>query len=158
ILWSPVMDRYVPPWLGRRRGWAAVTQVALFALTLALAGVGHRPETPWVVAALGLAIAFASASQDIAVDAYAVEGLGPEERGAGVGARIAVSRAALFVAGGLGISLAARWSWPAVNASLALVYLAALVVTRLAPEPEEHEPPPTTLRAAVWEPFLGLLG
>ena len=55
VLWSPLMDRYAPPWLGRRRGWAAVAQVALFALTLMLAGVGHRPETPWVVAALVLA-------------------------------------------------------------------------------------------------------
>ncbi len=39
ILWSPLMDRYAPPWLGRRRGWAAIAQVALLALTLCLAGV-----------------------------------------------------------------------------------------------------------------------
>src|SRR4029077_8668101 len=67
ILWSPLLDRYTPPWLGRRRGWAAAAQVALFAATLALTGVGPRPETPWVVGALALAIAFASASQDIAI-------------------------------------------------------------------------------------------
>jgi PAT family beta-lactamase induction signal transducer AmpG len=157
VLWSPLMDRYAPPWLGRKRGWAAVAQVALFALTLALAGVGDRPETPWVVAALGLAIAFASASQDIAIDAYAVEVLRPEEQGAAVGARIAVYRAALFVSGGLSITLAAAWSWRVVNAGLALCYLAALVVTWRAPEPERVPPPPTSLRQAVWEPFLGLL-
>src|SRR5436189_3478921 len=81
VLWSPLMDRYTPPWLGRKRGWAAVAQVTLFALTLLLAGVGHRPETPWVVAALALAIAFAGASQDIAVDAYAVDVLRPEVQG-----------------------------------------------------------------------------
>ncbi|TMA54134.1 MAG: AmpG family muropeptide MFS transporter, partial [Deltaproteobacteria bacterium] len=114
VLWSPFMDRYPPPWLGRRRGWAAVAQVTLFALTLLLAGVGHRPETPWVVAALALAIAFAGASQDIAVDAYAVDVLRPEEQGAAVGARIALYRAALFVSGGLSITLAAAWSWPVV--------------------------------------------
>src|SRR3990172_9651539 len=47
LLWSPLMDRYAPPWLGRRRGWAAIAQVALFTLTMALAGVGDHPDTPW---------------------------------------------------------------------------------------------------------------
>ena len=157
VLWSPLMDRYAPPWLGRRRGWAAVAQVALFALTLMLAGVGHRPETPWVVAALAFAIAFASASQDIAVDAYAVDVLRPEEQGAAVGARIALYRAALFTSGGLAITLAAAWSWPAVNACLAFLYLLALLVTWRAPEPERTVPAPASLRSAVWEPFLGFL-
>src|SRR5437867_10709787 len=136
MLWSPLMDRYTPPWLGRRRGWAAITQVALFALTLCLAGVGNHPEAPWVVAALAFAIAFASASQDIAVDAYAVEVLRPEEQGPAVGARIALYRAALYVSGGVSITLAARWSWPAVNAALACLYLVALVLTCRAPDPE----------------------
>ena len=157
VLWSPLMDRYTPPWLGRKRGWAAIAQVALFVLTLALAGVGDHPDTPWVVAAVALAIAFASASQDIAIDAYAVEVLRPEEQGSAVGARIAVYRAAMFVSGGLAITLAASWSWRLVNAGLSLAYLGALIVTRLAPEPERVPPPPTDLRRAVWEPFLGLL-
>src|SRR6187431_2488122 len=43
FLWSPLMDRYVPPWLGRRRGWTAIAQVALFAFTLCLAGLGNHP-------------------------------------------------------------------------------------------------------------------
>src|SRR5579864_8775526 len=60
FLWAPFMDRYVPPFLGRRRGWAAIMQVLLFAITLGLAGVGGRPDTPWVVAALALAIGFAA--------------------------------------------------------------------------------------------------
>jgi len=46
FLWSPVMDRWVPPFLGRRRGWIVIAQVALFATTLALAGVGSHPEAP----------------------------------------------------------------------------------------------------------------
>src|SRR5436309_13672242 len=126
VLWSPLMDRYPPPWLGRRRGWAAIAQVALFALTLMLAGVGNHPDTPWVVAALALAIAFASASQDIAIDAYAVEVLRPEEQGSAVGARLALYRAAMLVSGGLAITLAARWSWPAANPGPALISLPML--------------------------------
>lgn len=157
VLWSPLMDRYVPPWLGRRRGWIACAQLALLLLGLALAGVGHHPDTPWVVAALALAIALASATQDIAVDAYAVDVLRPQEQGVVVGTRIACYRAAMFVAGGLAITLAGRWSWPAVNVLLAGAYVPLLLVTWRAPEPERVPAPPPTLREAVWLPFLGFL-
>jgi PAT family beta-lactamase induction signal transducer AmpG len=157
MLWSPLMDRYVPPFLGRRRGWAAIAQVVLLILTLGLAGVGQHPDAPWVVAALALAIAVASATQDIAIDAYAVEVLRPDEQGVAVGARTAIYRAAMFVAGGLSISLAGRWGWPAVNVMLALLFLPMLVVTYFAPEPEERPVAPTTLRDAIWLPFLGFL-
>jgi PAT family beta-lactamase induction signal transducer AmpG len=157
MLWSPLMDRYTPPWLGRRRGWIACAQVALFALTLALAGVGDRPDTPWVILALALAIAFASASQDIVTDAYAVDVLRPEEQGVAVGARTAMYRAAMYVAGALAITFAGRISWPAVNVCLALVYLPMLAVTWWAPEPETEIPAPDKLVDAVWKPFLDLL-
>ncbi len=160
FLWSPLMDRYVPPGLarlGRRRGWAAVAQVALLASTLALAGVGNRPEAPWIVFALALAIAFASASQDIAIDAYAVDVLRPEEQAVAVGARVAVYRVAMLVAGGFAITLAGRFSWPAVDVGLALLYLPMLAITWKAPEPEETAPAPRTLQEAVWHPFLGFL-
>ena len=69
VLWAPLMDRYAVPWLGRRRGWAALSQMVLMALTLWLVGVGGHPDTPWIVGALALAIALASATQDIAIDA-----------------------------------------------------------------------------------------
>ncbi len=156
ILWSPLMDRYGLPWLGRRRGWAALAQLALFVATILLAGVGERPETPWVVLALALAIALASATQDIAVDAYTVEVLRPGEDGIAAGARVALYRAAMFLAG-VSITLAGRHSWPLVNAVLAFVYLPMLLVTWKAPEPELAAAPPRTLREAVWHPFLGML-
>jgi MFS transporter, PAT family, beta-lactamase induction signal transducer AmpG len=157
FLWSPLMDRYAPPWLGRRRGWAALMQVALAALTLALAGVGQHPDTPWVVAALALAIAFASASQDIAIDAYAVDVLRPDEQAVAVGARTAMYRVAMMAAGGLAITAAGRFSWPMVNCALALLYLPMLAVSWKAPEPAGVPPAPRTLREAVWHPFVGFL-
>jgi MFS transporter, PAT family, beta-lactamase induction signal transducer AmpG len=156
ILWSPVMDRYTPPWLGRRRGWAALSQLVLSALTLLLMGCGGHPDTPWVVGALALAIAFASATQDIAIDAYAVEILRPEEQGIAVGARTAIYRAAMYVSGGLSITIAAQYSWPLVNLCLALLYVPMLVITRKAPEAEDRPAAPKTLRAAIWQPFLGV--
>lgn len=160
FLWSPFLDRYTPPglgWLGRRRGWAAVAQLALFAVTLALAGVGGNPETPWVIGALALAIGVAAASQDIAVDAYAVDVLREDEQGVAVGARTAMYRAAMWLSGGTAITLAGLWSWPAVCVGLALAYLPMLAVTIAAPEPDERFAAPKSLREAVWHPFLGFL-
>jgi PAT family beta-lactamase induction signal transducer AmpG len=160
FLWSPLMDRYAVPMpnAGRKLGWALVMQVALLGLTLGLAGIPFQPDVLWIVGALTLAMAFASASQDIAIDAYAVEVLHPEEQGIAVGARIALYRAAMFVAGGLAITLAGLWSWPAVFAMLALLYLPMMVVTWRAPRSEyDRVAPPTSLRAAVWEPFVSFL-
>ena len=157
VVWSPLMDRYVPPFWGRRRGWMAITQIALALLGLVLAGVGGHPDTLWVVGAIALAIAIASASQDIAIDAYAVEVLRKDEQGAAVGARTAVYRAAMMTSGGGAITMAAHFGWPAVNILLALVYLPILVLTWKAPEPEVQAPAPRTLREAVWHPFLGFL-
>ncbi len=157
LLWAPLMDRYVPPFWGRRRGWMAVTQIALFVVSLMLAGVGQRPEAIWVVGALAMAIAFASATQDVAIDAYAVEVLHQDEQGAASGARVAVYRAAMFASSGLAISMAARVGWPMVNAVLAFVYLPMLIITWKSPEPEVQPPTPLTLRDAVWQPFLSFL-
>ena len=103
-----VMDRYPPPFSDAGAAGSLVAPGrALFALTLALAGVGPPAGPVWVVGALALAIAFASATQDIAIDAYAVEVLRRDEQGVAVGARMALYRAAMLVAGGVSITLAA---------------------------------------------------
>ncbi|MGE3540708.1 MAG: MFS transporter [Candidatus Tectimicrobiota bacterium] len=157
VCWAPLLERYTLPWLGRRRGWVALMQVALLVLTLCLAGLGHHPDSLWVVGALALALACASATQDIALDAYAVDILEPAEQGIAVGARTAVYRAAMYMSGGLSITLAGQYSWPFVNVGLALCYLPMLYLTWKAPE----SPPPVTvapdLYAAVWEPLRGVL-
>ena len=80
-----------------------------------------------MVGALAMATAFASASQDIAIDAYAVEVLHKDEQGAAAGARTALYRVALLVSGGVSITLAARIGWPAVNVLMAMIYLPMLV-------------------------------
>ena len=157
MLWSPLMDRFAPPFLGRRRGWIALTQIALTALTLLLAGLGSDPDAAWVILAVAVAIAFASASQDIVIDAYAVDVLHPDEQGVAVGARTAAYRAAMAVAGALSITLAGMISWPFVCGLLATLYLPMLLVTWFAPEPETRVVEPKSLREAVWLPFLGFL-
>ena len=157
FLWSPLMDRFRLPFWGRRRGWIALAQVALALSSLALSGVGDRPEAPWAALALTLAVALSAATQDIAIDAYAVDVLREEEHGVAVGLRTGVYRAAMTLSGGLAIWAAASLGWGAVNLVLALAYLPLVLVTWRAPEPEEETVAPRTLRDAVWLPFLECL-
>lgn len=160
FLWSPLLDRYSLPGLpfGRKLGWTLFWQLGLLITTLVLGGVANHPDAIWIIGALTFAIAFASASQDIVVDAYAVEVLLPEEQGVAVGARTAFYRAAMFVAGGAAITLAGLWSWPVVFVLIALLYLPFMLVTTLAPRPEfDTSSVPMSLRAAVWQPFVSFL-
>ncbi|HLF55558.1 MAG TPA: MFS transporter, partial [Thermoanaerobaculia bacterium] len=157
FVWSPLMDRYRLPFWGRRRGWIVLAQVALLITGLALAGVGDRPETPWIVLAFTLAVALAAATQDIAIDAYAVDVLRKEEHGVAVGLRTALYRAAMTLSGGLSIWAASLYGWGAVNLVLSLVYLPLLFVAWRAPEPEHPTEEPRTLRDAIWLPFLECL-
>jgi PAT family beta-lactamase induction signal transducer AmpG len=156
FLWSPLMDRFPLPWLGRKRGWILASQATLFALGLLLSTSTEHP-TAGLIGILALATAFAAATQDIAIDAYAVEVLRKEEHGMAVGARIAFYRAAMLLAGGSAITYAGSASWARAYAGLALAYLPLMVVTWLAPEPEVVPDPPRTLREAVWGPFMGFL-
>jgi len=71
FLWAPLMDRYRLPFLGRKRSWMLLFQLLLAGGILLLARQGNDPSVP-IVAALALFIAFCSASQDIAIDGYAV--------------------------------------------------------------------------------------
>lgn len=158
FLWAPLLDRYPLPFLGRKRGWIVVMQGVLLLLGLALAYFSDRPDAVMVVGVLAMATAFASATQDIAIDAHAVEVLRREEQGAAVGARLAVYRTAMWVSGRLSVTAAAWMGWPLVNVVLALLYIPSILITRWAPEPESVPPPPQSLREAVWGPFVGMLG
>jgi PAT family beta-lactamase induction signal transducer AmpG len=158
LLWSPAMDRYPLPVLGRRRGYMLLGLLALSALSFALAASSLGPVRVGTIGALCVAVAFASATFDIAYDAYTVDVLRPEEQGFAVGARNAFYRGAMLFSGGLSITLAAGWGWRNVHLLLGLVYLPFLLVVLLAPEPETSPGTPKTLREAVWGPFVGFLG
>jgi PAT family beta-lactamase induction signal transducer AmpG len=158
FLWSPLIDRYPLPFLGRKRGWILLTQVVLFGCGIGLAGAARHPDALWVIGAFSLATAFASASQDIAYDAYTVEVLRDGEYGIAVACTRAMGRLALWLSGGVAITVAEKYlGWPMVNLLLALCYLPMMVITWYAPDPENVPPPPKTLRDAVWLPFVGFL-
>jgi PAT family beta-lactamase induction signal transducer AmpG len=157
FLWSPLMDRYGPRFgsVGRRRAWILICQVLLTAGILGLAAVGGAADVA-TVALLALFIAFASASQDIVIDAYAVEVLERSEQGIAVGARNALARSAVLVAGALTITAGQRLGWPPVFTVLALMFVPLAAVVLWSPEPEAAVLPPRSLRHAVFDPLIEL--
>ena len=157
FIWSPLLDRYAPPFLGRKRGWAVIAQAGLLVSTLALAMAAGSPQRTGVIWACVFFIAFASATQDIAIDAYAVEVLRPDEQGIAAGARSGVARTALTLSGRIAITLSKQIAWPVLFAAQALFYIPSAVLMVASPEPESVPPPPASLRAAVWEPLVGFL-
>ncbi len=159
FLWSPLMDRFVPPFLGRRRGWMIIMQLALI-VTISTMGFFNPASGPLLVAALALAIAFFSASQDIVLDAYRTEYLKPEERGAGVGVWIMGYRIAILVSGALALILSDHLSWKMVYIIMGLFMVIGCIATLLAPEPLKTDvakdgiDPPKSLYEAAVAPFL----
>ncbi len=153
FLWSPVMDRYTLPFLGRRRGWMLVTQLALMA---SIASMGFfKPELSiWAVAYLAAAIAFFSASQDIVLDAYRRELLPDAELGLGNTVHVQTYRLAGLVPGSLALILADRLPWEAVFVVVAAFMAVGVILTFVIQEAISQPSPPRTLVDAVVKPFM----
>jgi len=153
FLWAPLMDRYSIPLLGRRRGWLLATQAALL-LAIACMGTVSPKEAPFLLAALALAVAFLSASQDIVFDAYRADVLGAEERGAGAAVSVLGYRIAMLVSGGLALILVDNWiSWTQAYWLMAALMLVGAAATWAAEEPATPPKAPKTLAEAVREPL-----
>ncbi len=156
LLWSPVLDRYAPPFLGRKRGWVLVTQGLLALLTLVMAGLALNPSIA-ACAAVMLLISFAAASQDIAYDAYVIESLKEGEEGPVVAARSALYRLGMFFGGSLIFSLGGTYGWTKAFVGLSALYVGYMAFTFFAEETKSVPPPPQSLAGAAWEPFVGFM-
>ena len=131
FLWAPLMDRFEPPWLGRRRGWLVSSQLAL-AAALVLLSLLSPATTPQLFALMAVVIAFLSASQDVVFDAYRTDLLPGAERGLGASVSVFGYRLAMIVSGGLSLIWAEQWGdWPAVYRLMAGLMVAAAVITAL---------------------------
>jgi MFS transporter, PAT family, beta-lactamase induction signal transducer AmpG len=152
FLWSPLLDRYIPPFLGRRRGWLLIAQILL---TLAIAAMAwQQPQQSLQLLAINaLLIAFFSATQDIAFDAYRTDVLKKWEMGAGAAIGVLGYRLALIVTGSIALILADHLSWPVVYILMASLMLLSVIPSIFAPEPPPRDDTPQTLLAAVWLPF-----
>jgi len=153
FLWSPIMDRFKLPFLGRRRGWALLTQVLLL---LSIGLLGHfNPSTSiqtivWIV----FAVALFSASQDIVIDAYRRELLADDELGTGTSFWINAYRLSGLVPGSLALILADHLPWSTVFWITGAFMLIGIVTTLLVKEVSDDQLAPHTLREAVIDPFV----
>ena len=152
FIWSPVMDRFTLPFLGHRRGWMLLTQVALM-VSIAAMGFIQPALSIWAVAYLAAAIAFFSASQDIVLDAYRRELLPDSELGLGNAIHVQTYRLAGLVPGSLALILSDFLPWHTVFAVVAFFMLIGIGVTLVVDEAIAEPSPPKTMREAVIEPF-----
>jgi PAT family beta-lactamase induction signal transducer AmpG len=152
FLWAPFMDRYVPPFLGRRRGWIAAMQM-LLGVGIAVMGALDPATMPWALAALALMVAFVSASQDVVFDAYRADVLRPAERGIGAAVSVLGYRLAMLVSGALALILSDQIGWQNTYWIMAVLMITAIGATLFGPEPEVEVKPPKTLTEAVVEPL-----
>ena len=152
FLWSPLLDRYVPPFLGRRRGWMIITQIGLL-IAIAAMSLHDPARGVQMLAVNAVAIAFLSASQDISIDAYRTDVLEHDEMGPGAATYTLGYRIALLITGSVALMLADRIAWPTVYIAMSALMVVGIVATILAPEPLLRAAPPKSLSAAVVEPF-----
>ncbi len=158
FLWSPVMDRYTPPFLGRRRGWLLTTQLLLLLAIAAMGFLEPVSQLRWM-AALAVVIAFCSASQDIVFDAWKTDVLPAEERGAGAAISVLGYRLGMLVSGGLALWLADKWlGWQGMYWLMAALLIPCIIATLLAPEPSDVIPVPKSLEQAVVAPLRDFFG
>ncbi len=155
FLWAPLLDRYAVPWLGRRRGWLLVFQVALMATLAGMALLDPSADRVLFVA-LAVAVAFFSASQDIVIDAYNADLLAPEERVLGSSLYVLGYRVAMLVAGSLALIAADHVVWGAIYAGMGVLMGVGIGATFLAEEPVARGVRPRTIVAAVVLPFTEL--
>ncbi|QEH08759.1 AmpG family muropeptide MFS transporter [Histophilus somni] len=155
FLWSPLLDRFIPPFLGRRRGWLLISQVLLL-ISLALFGF-LQPSSSFnlqLIAGIAVLVSFFSASQDIVLDAYRREILSDRELGLGNSIHVNAYRIAGLVPGSLSLILADYLPWKTVFLITALFMLPGIFMTLfLSKEPQIQLKNDRTLKENVIEPF-----
>ncbi|MEQ1588811.1 MAG: AmpG family muropeptide MFS transporter [Gallionella sp.] len=151
FLWSPFLDRYALPLLGRRRGWMLLTQASLLVVIASMGGFSPQNDLGTIVL-LATLLAFLSATQDIVLDAYRRELLLDNELGLGNAVHVNAYRIAGLIPGSVSLILADHLPWNMVFIITALFMIPGMLMTLMVSEPHRAAPP-KTLREAVVEPF-----
>ncbi len=157
FIWSPVMDRFSLPFLGKRQGWMLVSQIAMAIAVFALGSCNPASEVK-LVTIIAILISFFGASHDIVIDAYRRDVL--EDSELGFGASLA-SNAYLvgyrFLTVVLGLTLADKLGWQTAFTVLSGLCLVGVIGTFIAPKPAREVATPKTLKDAVVLPFVNFL-
>jgi len=152
FLWSPLMDRYVPPFFGRRRGWILITQ-ALLAAGIASIAFSSPGSSPMTAALLALIVSFLSASQDIVIDAYRTDILKTDERGSGAAVAVMGYRIAMIVSGSIALILSDRIGWRNTYLVMSSIMAVSFMITMFSPESDGTISAPRTIHDAVIGPL-----
>ncbi|MBP6115231.1 MAG: AmpG family muropeptide MFS transporter [Neisseriaceae bacterium] len=157
FVWAPLMDRYRLPFLGHRRGWMLLTQLALMLFIAGMALLSPQQNLS-AIATLAFAIAFFSASQDIVLDAYRREFLPDRELGLGNSIHVNAYRLAALVPGSLSLIMATTHPWDQVFLMTALFMLPGIAMTLfLAREPKLKKLEHKTFEDTFVKPFTEFL-
>ncbi len=152
FLWAPLMDRFTPPFLGRRRGWMLPMQLGCL-LLIGLLGMLDPKLSLLTVAYMALALAFFSASQDVVLDAFRREILPDAELGLGNTIHVQAYRIAGLIPGSLALILADHMPWQSVFWIVASFMLVGIAMTLVVKEPPLVAGTPVSLKSAIVEPF-----
>ncbi|WP_299977222.1 MFS transporter [Desulfobacula sp.] len=153
FVWSPLMDGYVPRFLGRRRGWILIAQIGLM-MSIALIGQFDPSKSLFWIVFMALCINFFGASQDIALDAFRREYLTSDELGFGTGVWMNAWRLGMYVSIGIALLTELNISWASIHIILALMMGIGILTTLFVPEPKVDASPPVSVKEAVIEPFV----
>ncbi len=150
FLWSPLIDGmrlpFLSAWLGRRRGWLLMSQVALGLAIFALAGADPARDV-MLTAVLALGVAFLSATQDIVIDAWRVEILAAREQGAGAAAVQLGYRVGMLASGAGALYIADAFGFQVAYGVMAVVMAIGMIATLMANEPLAPGGPQTKVPA-----------
>ena len=152
FIWSPAMDRFHLPFLGRRRGWMIATQISVMSAVILMGQFNPKVDI-WIVVFLAAIVAFFSASQDIVVDAHRREWLSEDQMGSGTALFVNAYKLSTLVPGALSLILSDLMTWDWVFFITGLFMLPGILTTLLVSEPKLYGPAPKSLREAVIEPF-----
>ena len=156
FLWAPFMDRWTIPGLGRRRGWMLVSQLALI-VGIGVMGLFPPADATAAIAALAFIVAFFSATQDVAIDAYRREILPDQELGLGNAIHVQAYRISSLVPGSLSLILADMLAWSSVFWITGLFMMVGVALSLLVEEPASDVPEAASLKDTVVAPFRDYL-
>ncbi len=152
FLWSPLMDRFIPPFLGRRRGWIIITQLGLI-IGISTMAFCSPEYSPFLLALIALLVAFISSSQDIVVDAYRTDILNEKERGVGAAVFVMGYRIAMLVSGAIALILSEKVGWRNTYILMAGLISVGVISAILGREPDRKIIPPESISEAVIGPM-----
>jgi MFS transporter, PAT family, beta-lactamase induction signal transducer AmpG len=153
FLWAPFLDRFSLPFLGRRKGWLLISQLALASAIIFL-GSTEPANNPWMVAFAAFLVTFFSASQDIVIDAYRREDLSDEELGLGSSLYVNGYRVGMLLASGGGLIIADYIPFSMVYVIMAICLLPGVLTSIFTPEPIIETDTPKNMREAIFSPMI----